>query len=74
VNGAGAGRHFDVITLFPEMFGALTASGITRRAQERGLYARSAACMPSVSSIRGITWTIRTARWTTGLMAADRAW
>lgn len=39
MNGAGAGRHFDVITLFPEMFGALTASGITRRAQERGLYA-----------------------------------
>lgn len=31
-------RHFDAITLFPEMFGALTASGITRRAHERGLY------------------------------------
>lgn len=32
------GRRFDVVTLFPEMFSALTASGITRRAQERGLY------------------------------------
>ncbi len=32
-------RRFDVVTLFPEMFAALTASGITRRAQERGLYA-----------------------------------
>lgn len=31
-------RRFDVITLFPEMFAALTASGITRRAAERGLY------------------------------------
>lgn len=35
---AGVARHFDAITLFPEMFGALTASGITRRAHERGLY------------------------------------
>lgn len=32
-------RRFDVVTLFPEMFAALTASGITRRALERGLYA-----------------------------------
>lgn len=31
-------RRYDVITLFPEMFSALTASGITRRAAERGLY------------------------------------
>lgn len=31
--------RFDVITLFPEMFAALTASGITRRALERGLWA-----------------------------------
>jgi tRNA (guanine37-N1)-methyltransferase len=29
---------FDVITLFPEMFAAITGSGITRRALERGLY------------------------------------
>lgn len=29
---------FDVITLFPEMFTAITASGITRRALEKGLY------------------------------------
>lgn len=29
---------FDVITLFPEMFAAVTGSGITRRALERGLY------------------------------------
>jgi tRNA (guanine37-N1)-methyltransferase len=31
-------RRFDVVTLFPEMFAALTESGITRRARERGLY------------------------------------
>jgi tRNA (guanine37-N1)-methyltransferase len=31
-------RSYDVITLFPEMFAALTGSGITRRALERGLY------------------------------------
>jgi tRNA (guanine37-N1)-methyltransferase len=31
-------RRFDAITLFPEMFAALTGSGITRRALERGLY------------------------------------
>jgi tRNA (guanine37-N1)-methyltransferase len=33
-----AGRRYDVVTLFPEMFVALTESGITRRARERGLY------------------------------------
>lgn len=33
----GAPR-FDMVTLFPEMFAALTGSGITRRALERGLY------------------------------------
>jgi tRNA (guanine37-N1)-methyltransferase len=32
-------RRYDVITLFPEMFSALTGSGITRRAVDRGLYA-----------------------------------
>ena len=32
-------RRYDVVTLFPEMFAALTASGITRRAMDRGLYA-----------------------------------
>jgi tRNA (guanine37-N1)-methyltransferase len=31
-------RRYDVITLFPEMFSALTGSGITRRAFDRGLY------------------------------------
>ncbi len=31
-------RRYDVITLFPEMFSALTASGITRRAKDKGLY------------------------------------
>ena len=31
-------KRFDIVTLFPEMFAALTASGITRRALERGLY------------------------------------
>jgi len=35
---AEACRRFDVITLFPEMFAALTESGISRRAAERGLY------------------------------------
>lgn len=29
---------FDVITLFPEMFAAVTDSGITRRAREKGLW------------------------------------
>jgi tRNA (guanine37-N1)-methyltransferase len=29
---------FDIVTLFPEMFAAVTQSGITRRALERGLY------------------------------------
>lgn len=29
---------FDVVTLFPEMFAALTRSGVTRRALDRGLY------------------------------------
>lgn len=33
-----APRRFDIITLFPEMFSALTEAGITRRARERGLY------------------------------------
>ena len=37
--GVSAGlRRYDAITLFPEMFTALTASGITRRAMDRGLY------------------------------------
>ncbi|AUM00183.1 tRNA (guanosine(37)-N1)-methyltransferase TrmD [Rhodocyclaceae bacterium] len=31
-------RRFDVVTLFPEMFAALTGSGITRRALDRALY------------------------------------
>jgi tRNA (guanine37-N1)-methyltransferase len=30
--------QFDVITLFPQMFGAVTECGITGRARERGLY------------------------------------
>lgn len=30
--------RFDVITLFPEMFDALTKMGISRRAKEKGLY------------------------------------
>ena len=30
--------HFDVITLFPEMFDAITKSGVTRRAIEQGKY------------------------------------
>ena len=31
-------RRYDIVTLFPEMFEALTGSGITRRAIERNLY------------------------------------
>lgn len=31
-------RRYDIITLFPEMFSALTEAGITRRARERSLY------------------------------------
>jgi tRNA (guanine37-N1)-methyltransferase len=34
----GGTRRYDVLTLFPEMFAALTGSGITRRALERELY------------------------------------
>jgi tRNA (guanine37-N1)-methyltransferase len=30
--------HFDVVTLFPEMFVALTESGITQRARSKGFY------------------------------------
>ena len=35
---AAPGLEFDVITLFPEMFAAVTQSGITRRAMEQGLW------------------------------------
>jgi tRNA (guanine37-N1)-methyltransferase len=31
-------KHFDVVTLFPEMFSALTQSGVTGRAENRGIY------------------------------------
>ena len=34
--------RFDIVTLFPEMFGAVTESGITRRALERGLWQMAA--------------------------------
>ena len=30
--------HFDVVTLFPEMFEAITGSGITQRARDKGSY------------------------------------
>lgn len=36
--GYGVSIGFDVVTLFAEMFAAVTGSGITRRAHERGLY------------------------------------
>ena len=32
------GIRIDAITLFPEMFAAVSRSGITRRAMERGLW------------------------------------
>jgi tRNA (guanine37-N1)-methyltransferase len=38
VQGKETMRRYDAVTLFPEMFNALTGSGITRRALERGLY------------------------------------
>ena len=31
-------KRFDVVTLFPEMFSALTQSGVTGRAESRGIY------------------------------------
>ena len=31
-------KQYDVVTLFPEMFGALTAWGVTARARELGIY------------------------------------
>jgi tRNA (guanine37-N1)-methyltransferase len=36
--GSGLVIRFDVVTLFPEMFAAVTASGITSRALEAGLW------------------------------------
>jgi tRNA (guanine37-N1)-methyltransferase len=36
--GSGLVIRFDVVTLFPEMFAAVTASGITRKALEAGLW------------------------------------
>ena len=36
--GSGLVIRFDVVTLFPEMFSAVTASGITARALEAGLW------------------------------------
>jgi tRNA (guanine37-N1)-methyltransferase len=36
--GRGLVIRFDVVTLFPEMFAAITGSGITSRALEAGLY------------------------------------
>jgi len=36
--GSGLVIRFDVVTLFPEMFAAITGGGITSRALERGLY------------------------------------
>ena len=37
--GGGLVIRFDVVTLFPEMFAAITGSGITSRALDAGLYA-----------------------------------
>ena len=38
VTWGGLVIRFDVVTLFPEMFTAITGSGITSRALEAGLY------------------------------------
>src|SRR5687767_5429617 len=37
--GSGLVNRFDVVTLFPEMFAAITGSGITSRALDAGLWA-----------------------------------
>jgi tRNA (guanine37-N1)-methyltransferase len=59
--------HFDAVTLFPEMFDAITRSGVTRRAFENGIYEL-------------VLWNPRDfssnayPQWTTGHTAADRGW
>jgi tRNA G37 N-methylase TrmD len=59
--------QFDVVSLFPEMFAALTQSGVTRRAHEQV----SGACR---SGIRAISRATATAPWTIARMAAAPAW
>ena len=59
--------RFDVITLFPAMFAAITEQGITRRAYELG-------CGRCGHGIRAISRRMRTARSTIGRMVADRGW
>ena len=51
----------------PEMFSALTASGVTRRALEQGIWALH-------THYPGISPTTITAPWTIALMAAAPAW
>ena len=60
--------RFDAITLFPEMFAAVTQSGITRRALERGLWR-----LELLESARFRRQT-STGRSMTGRTAAGRAW
>lgn len=59
--------RFDVVTLFPETFAAVTGSGITSRALQAGLW-RLATWNP-----RDFTSTA-TGRWTTVRTAAGPAW
>jgi hypothetical protein len=59
--------QFDVVTLFPEMFAALTQSGITRRALEQKRWGLR--CGIRVNSPPTIT-----APWMTAPMAAVPAW
>ena len=59
--------QFDIITLFPEMFSALTDSGITRRAFEEKN-------VPSLCGILAILRRTDIEPWMTGLMAVVRVW
>ncbi len=57
----------DIVTIFPDFFRGPLEYGITRRAQEMGL------AKIEVHDLRSLP-TIVTAPWTTGLLAAAKAW
>jgi hypothetical protein len=59
--------QFDVITLFPEMFTALTQSGITRRAFEQNKWG----CLSGILAISPATTIVL---WMTGPMAVVLVW
>src|SRR5437588_12896834 len=47
---AGQSMHFDIFTLFPEMFQGLFTESILKRAQERGLLSIALHNIPGASS------------------------